>query len=194
MPFSFIKTEIDGLVKIQPHLHEDARGVYKKYYEKEVFAENGIGCAFTESSDIRSDKGALRGLHYQSVDAQAKLIHVLSGKLFDVALDLRRDSPTFGKYHAELLDAKDDLVLFIPETFAHGFLSLTDDTVFSYQCSGRYCPASCGGILWNDPALAIPWPLSQFGITQVVATEKDLHWPTFAAYAARGAAEQEVQP
>ncbi|HPF53758.1 MAG TPA: dTDP-4-dehydrorhamnose 3,5-epimerase [Eubacteriales bacterium] len=192
MPFSFIKTEIDGLLKIVPHLYRDERGLYKKYYEKDAFAEKGITCDFTESSDIRSGKGVLRGLHYQSVDAQAKLIHVIKGMLFDVALDLRVDSPTFGEYHAELLNAKDDLVLYVPENFAHGFLSLTDETVFSYQCSGSYRPEYCGGILWNDPALAIAWPLHEYGIECIIATDKDKRWPTFSEYVSKQAAQTEV--
>lgn len=105
MPFEFKKTEIEGLMLIKPHMYPDERGLYKKYYEKNIFAENGITCEFTESSDLYSKKGALRGLHYQTVDSQAKLIHVISGVLFDVALDLRENSPTFGQYHTELLKA-----------------------------------------------------------------------------------------
>ena len=100
MPFEFKKTEIEGLMLIKPHMYPDERGLYKKYYEKNIFAENGITCEFTESSDLYSKKGALRGLHYQTVDSQAKLIHVISGVLFDVALDLRENSPTFGQWRA----------------------------------------------------------------------------------------------
>ena len=145
MPFEFGKTNIKGLIVIKPHMFPDDRGLYKKYYEKNIFAENGISCRFTESSDLYSKKGALRGLHYQTVDSQAKLIHVISGVLFDVALDLRENSLTFGEYHTELLKAEDNKVIFIPEGFAHGFIALTDNTVFSYQCSGRYVPEACGG-------------------------------------------------
>lgn len=162
MPFEFKKTEIEGLMLIKPHMYPDERGLYKKYYEKNIFAENGITCEFTESSDLYSKKGALRGLHYQTVDSQAKLIHVISGVLFDVALDLRENSPTFGQYHTELLKAEDQFVTYIPEGFAHGFISLTNDTIFSYQCSGRYVPSACGGIRWNDPELNIPWPLKEY--------------------------------
>ena len=97
MPFEFGKTNIKGLIVIKPHMFPDDRGLYKKYYEKNIFAENGISCRFTESSDLYSKKGALRGLHYQTVDSQAKLIHVISGVLFDVALDLRENSLTFGE-------------------------------------------------------------------------------------------------
>ena len=132
-----------------------------------------------------SKKGALRGLHYQTVDSQAKLIHVISGVLFDVALDLREDSSTFGEYHTELLRAEDNKVVFIPEGFAHGFIALTDNTVFSYQCSGSYVPEACGGIRWDDPELNIPWPLKEYGVEKVIATEKDKNWPTLSEYKLR---------
>lgn len=182
MPFEFMKTELEGLQIITPHKFPDNRGLYEKYYEKNVFAENGITCDFNESSDLYSKKGALRGLHYQTVNSQAKLIHVISGTLFDVALDLREDSATYGKYHTELMKAEENKVLYIPEGFAHGFISLTDDTVFSYQCSGKYVPEACGGILWNDPDLNIPYPLKEYGIDKVIVTEKDANWCTLAEY------------
>lgn len=101
---------------------------------------------------------------------------------FDVALDLRDNSKTYGKYHAELLNAEENKVLFIPEGFAHGFISLTDKTVFSYQCSGRYIPEACGGIRWDDPEMKIPWPLKEFDIDRVITTEKDRNWPTLEQY------------
>jgi dTDP-4-dehydrorhamnose 3,5-epimerase len=182
MPFQFEQTEIDGVMVIWPHRYPDDRGLYKKYYEREVFAEHGITCAFTESSDLISKKGALRGLHYQTVDSQAKLIHVIRGVIFDVALDLREGSKTFGQYHVELLKDEEHKTVYIPEGFAHGFIALTDETVFSYQCSGRYVPEACGGIRWDDPQLAIPWPLEEYGVQQVIATEKDKNWPTLAEY------------
>ena len=182
MPFSFHDTNIEGLLVIEPHMFPDDRGVYKKNYEKYIYAENGITCDFTESSDLYSKKGALRGLHYQNEESQAKLIHVIKGKLFDVAIDLRANSATFGQYHTELIDAEQHKVVFIPEGFAHGFIALTDDTLFSYQCSGRYVPKACGGIRWNDPTLNIPWPLDEYGITEVIVTEKDKNWPTFIDY------------
>ena len=182
MTFEFCKTNINGLMVIQPHMYPDDRGLYKKCYEKSIFAENGITCSFNESSDLYSKKGALRGLHYQTVDSQAKLIHVISGVLFDVALDLREYSPTFGEYHTELLKAEDNKVIFIPEGFAHGFIALTDNTIFSYQCSGRYVPEACGGIRWDDPGLNIPWPLEEYGIGEVIATEKDKNWPSLKEY------------
>lgn len=182
MSFEFYKTSIEGLIVIRPHMYPDERGLYKKYYEKNIYAENGIVSEFTESSDLYSQKGSLRGLHYQTIDSQAKLIHVISGILFDVALDLRVSSPSFGKYHAELLKAEDNKVIYIPEGFAHGFISLTENTIFSYQCSGHYIPEACGGIRWDDPELNIPWPLKEYGIGSIVATEKDRNWPSLKDY------------
>lgn len=184
MSFVFHETEIPGLLIIEPHAFYDNRGLYEKNYEKSIFAEHGITCEFTESSDLHSKKGALRGLHYQIVDSQAKLIHVIYGTIFDVAVDLRKDSLTYGKYWAGILNDKSKKVVFIPEGFAHGFIALTDNTIFSYQCSGRYVPEACGGIRWDDPSLKIPWPLKEYGIDQVIATEKDRNWPTFEEYVA----------
>lgn len=184
MPFEFYKAEIDGIIVVTPHTYPDERGLYEKCYEKETFFKNGIKCVFSECSDIYSQKGALRGLHYQSICPQAKLIHVLSGILFDVALDLRKDSVTFGQYHTELLRAEEKKTVFIPEGFAHGFIALADRTIFSYMCSGKYIPSACGGILWNDPGLNIPWPLKEYGITEIIATEKDKNWPTLEQYRA----------
>lgn len=182
MPITYTETEIKGLLSITPHMFEDNRGIYKKCYERDSFKEMGITAEFTESSDIFSVKGALRGLHYQRHYSQAKLLYVISGTIYDAALDLREGSPTFGKVHTELLDAADNRVLYIPEGFAHGFITLSETALFNYQCSGKYDPPSCGGILWNDPELNIPWPLKEYGITDVICTEKDRSWPTLREY------------
>lgn len=182
MAVAFENTPIDGLFIIHPHMYFDDRGLYKKIYEKNAYQNVGIEAEFNETSDLYSQKGALRGLHYQTNYSQAKLVHVITGSIFDVALDLRPGSRTFGKYYAALLNAEDHRALYIPEGFAHGFITLTDEAIFSYQCSGRYDPASCGGILWNDPDLAIPWPLEQYGVNEVICTDKDRNWPTFKEY------------
>lgn len=182
MPFKFIDTEIEGIKKIEPHIFSDDRGLYIKYYEKNVFRENGILSEFNETSDQFSNKGSLRGLHYQTKDSQAKLIHMISGEIFDVAIDLRKNSKTFGKYHAELLSDKNKIALYIPEGFAHGYIALSDNTIFSYQCSETYLPQYCGGIRWNDEDLSIPWPLKEYKIDTVIATEKDKSWPTLKEY------------
>lgn len=182
MTFKFFPTALQGLLIITPLTFPDERGYYKKHYEKTAYAQAGITCDFTESSDLLSQKGALRGLHFQQQESQAKLIRVLSGAVYDVALDLRHDSPTFGQYHTEILSSQDEKVLFIPEGFAHGFIALENNTFFSYMCSGRYVPEYCGGIRWDDPGLDIPWPLEQYGIDKVIATEKDKGWPTLEQY------------
>lgn len=171
MSFEFISTEIQGLMQIQAHVAVDQRGFYMKYYEKNIFAEHGITAEFTESSNIQSKKGVLRGLHYQTTCAQAKLLHVVNGSIFDVAVDLRVDSPSFGKWKSFYMKAEDHKAVFIPEGFAHGFLALEENTVFSYQCSGQYVPATSGGIAWDDKELAIPWPLEQ--INHLILSEKD---------------------
>ena len=182
MSFEFFNTEINGVKIIVPHCFEDERGLYKKNYEKYIFAENGILDDFIECSDIFSKKGVLRGLHYQTKNSQAKLVHVISGILYDVVLDLRKNSSTFGKIHTELLRAEENRALYIPEGMAHGFLSLSEHTVFSYQCSGKYLPAYCGGIRWDDPGLGIKWPLNDFKIERIIATERDKAWPTLSEY------------
>lgn len=179
MPITFEKTEIDGILVINAHTYMDDRGMYMKYYEKNIFSTNGVTCLFHECSDLYSKKGALRGLHYQTKEPQAKLLHVVSGILFDVAVDLREESETYGRYHTELLTDSENKIIYIPERFAHGFIALTDDTVFSYQSSGRYIPEACGGIRWDSPELKIPWPLDEYGIDHVITTEKDRNWPTF---------------
>lgn len=180
MAFIFHETDIKDLMVIEPHVFEDKRGIYRKYYEKEIFYKHNIKDDFWESSDLYSRKGSLRGLHYQTGESQSKLIRVISGKLFDVAVDLRKESETFGKYHTELLSCTDNKIIYIPKGFAHGFIALEDNTIFSYQCAGKYIPEMCGGIVWNDEYLNIPWPLEEYEINEIIATEKDKSWPCFS--------------
>ena len=180
MSLRFNKTSIAGLTLIEPHLFFDERGCYKKYYEKNAFAENGISGEFTESSEIISGKGVIRGLHYQTKFSQAKLIHVIAGEIFDVALDLRPESDTFEKWEAFHLRSDKHIILYIPEGFAHGFLALENNTVFSYQCTGKYDPIASEGILWNDPTLNINWPLSR--VDKVIVSEKDKRLQTFMQF------------
>ena len=182
MPITFEKTCMDGVLIVTPHIYSDDRGLYVKYYEEGAFCDNGIFGTFHESSDLYSKKGALRGLHYQTEQSQAKLIHVVSGTLYDVALDLRSGSDTFGKYYATVLRGGENKAIYIPEGFAHGFIALEDETVFSYMCTGKYIPEVCGGIRWDDPELNISWPLEKYGVDSVIVTEKDRNWPTLAEY------------
>lgn len=182
MELKLEKTELNGLIVIRAHEYSDNRGSYIKYYERDFYKEHGVDRKFSETSDLVSKKGVLRGLHYQTVDSQAKLVHVVKGVVFDVALDLRRESATFGRYYCTLLSEDISVAVLIPEGFAHGYISLTDNSVFAYQCSGKYVPSSCGGILWNSPELRIPWPLKEYGINDIIATDKDRAWPTFGEY------------
>lgn len=182
MPFVFEKLPIFGAYKIKPHIFCDNRGAYKKIYSKDDFYSHNIFDIFNESSDLISQKGSIRGLHYQQNYSQAKLIHVIKGSLYDAFVDLRKDSPTYLKHFEIRLSAEDNIVIFIPEGCAHGFMALEDDTIFSYQCSGKYDPCSCGGIIWNDPDLNIGWPLKE----GLIITEKDKNWPTLNEFLNRG--------
>ena len=157
MPFEFKKTEIEGLMLIKPHMYPDERGLYKKYYEKNIFAENGITCEFTESSDLYSKKGALRGLHYQTVDSQAKLIHVISGVLFDVALDLRENSPTFGQYHTELLKAGGIVFLNLDEVRVGNYERKFTDYITKYGSSLAYLDQDVlNGVVEQEKKVKLP--------------------------------------
>lgn len=182
MAFVFEETDFKGLWEIKAHLYPDDRGLYKKNFERKEFDVRGIDCNFTEASDLYTKKGALRGLHYQTVKSQAKLVRVVTGKLYDVAVDLREDSDTFKKVYSRLLDSEEHVGVYIPEGFAHGFIALEENTIFSYFCTGEYVPEACGGILWSDPKLKIDWPLSEYGIQEVIVTEKDKNWPTLDEY------------
>lgn len=180
MAIKIEKLELEDMLMIYAHVASDERGYYRKNFEKDTFLKNKLDFNVTEWSDIYSHKGTLRGLHYQTEESQAKLLHVIKGAIYDVAVDLRRESATFGQWHGEMLLEHDHKSLFIPEGFAHGFLALEEDTIFSYQCSGRYIPQSCGGIYYNDMDLNIQWPLS--GISEIILSEKDRQAISFAEY------------
>ena len=170
-PFTFTEHEIiKGLYTITPKLFTDFRGGYRKVYERDVYCRHGISQIFSESSEITSNKGVFRGLHYQTKDSQAKLVRVIKGTIFDIAVDLRPDSETFGQCATFLLKEGDNKAVFIPEDFAHGFLALENNTIFAYMCTGTYRPEYCGGIAWDDPQLAIDWP-----IKELILSEKDQH-------------------
>lgn len=180
MSFEFVKKESNGVIIIRPHLFEDNRGIYKKNFEKEIFISNGYNLDFTEWSDIYSNKGTIRGLHYQSECSQAKLLHVVKGAIYDVSVDLRKNSVTFGKWFGILLNESEHIQIYIPEGFAHGFLALEDNTIFSYQCTGKYIPEACGGIYYNDLDLAIDWPIEM--VENVILSEKDRNAMSFKEY------------
>lgn len=186
--FNVIKTPIPGLIKLKLSPFTDARGMYKKYFEKEAFKTLGVVDEFTEASVITSNRYALRGLHYQVNNSQGKLIQVIQGEIFDVALDLRSNSSTFGKYCCFNLSFEKDEVVYIPPGFAHGFLTLSETSIFSYMCTGEYDPSSCGGIFWNDPDLKIPWPVVDS--EKLIITSKDSNWPTLAEYLRSGTRDE----
>jgi dTDP-4-dehydrorhamnose 3,5-epimerase len=160
LPFTFIKLDnIAGPVLIEPAVFADSRGYFLESYRKDQFAQNGIEEDFVQDNHSLSSKGTLRGLHFQSdPKAQGKLVSVITGAVWDVAVDLRNGSPSFGKWFGVELTGENHKMFYIPPGFAHGFITLADDTHFLYKCTNYYSPEHDGGIRWNDPDLAIKWP------------------------------------
>ena len=155
----FIQTNLSGVLLIQPAMFQDRRGFFFESYRKDLFDRNGISMEFVQDNHSRSARGVLRGLHYQTGPrAQAKLMYVVKGAVFDVVVDVRKSSKNFGKYLCTTLSAENKTMIYVPTGFAHGFCSLEDGTEFIYKASNYYSPKNEHGILWNDPALAIPWP------------------------------------
>ncbi len=157
MAFEFCETFINGLFVVTPKIFGDERGYFFEAYSEKDFFSAGLTMKFVQDNQSMSAKGVLRGLHFQKIHPQGKLVRCLNGSLFDVAVDLRRGSETFGKYFGIVLDSQKKNMLYIPEGFAHGFLSLTDDCVLSYKCSDFYHPEDEDGILWNDPLIGVDW-------------------------------------
>jgi len=173
MPFTFIKCEIDGPVIIEPRVFGDDRGFFLESYKKSDFLSSGIDVEFSQDNHSLSSKGVLRGLHYQKPPfAQAKLLRVVKGAAWDVAVDIRKNSPTYKKWIAVELSGENKKMLYIPEGFAHGFVALTDEVQLMYKCSNEYSPQYDAGIIWNDPELAVKWP-----VISPVLSEKDLVLP-----------------
>ena len=170
-----IKTPLKDLLIVQPKIFEDARGYFFESYSKKLFSDAGINAEFVQDNQSQSQKNVLRGLHFQNPPhAQGKLVRVLKGAVLDVALDIRKNSETYGKHFYIRLDEKNKTMLFIPPGFAHGFLTLEDDTIFFYKCTNFYNKESEDTILWNDADLAIEW-----GIKNPVLSEKDKHGKNF---------------
>jgi dTDP-4-dehydrorhamnose 3,5-epimerase len=158
MPFTFKRLDIDGLVEVRPKVFGDERGYFLETYSERDYAAAGIDAVFVQDNQSRSVRGVLRGLHFQRRFVQGKLVRAVEGEIFDVAVDLRKGSPTFGKWAGLVLSAAEHNQLWIPQGFAHGFQVLSDTAVFSYKCTDFYHPEDEGGILWNDPELKIEWP------------------------------------
>lgn len=178
--FQFQERALSGLQLISPFYAEDDRGSFLKSFERDIFQQHGIGLQGFEAFYTKSVKGTVRGLHFQRRHSQDKLVRVLSGEVYDVAVDLRPDSPTFGRWAGFHLSADNRKMLYIPKQFAHGFLVLSQEAVLHYLCGDRYDPESEGGILWNDPELGIGWPLESGA--KPLLSPRDQAFPTFAEY------------
>ena len=175
MKFNYFSVE--GLVEIEPRIFGDARGAFFESFSAQKMAEAGITGDWVQDNQSRSDRGVVRGLHFQRPPhAQAKLVRVATGRVLDVVVDLRTDSPTYGQHVALELDATRGNMLYIPAGFAHGFTALEDGTLFLYKCTDYYAPEAEGGLLWNDPALGIDW-----GVANPTVSAKDQVLPRLAA-------------
>ena len=169
------KTAIEGLLIIRPKVFTDGRGYFYESYNKRLFNEAGITSEFVQDNQSLSQKGVLRGLHFQNPPhAQAKLVRVISGSVLDIAVDIRKNSPTYGKHVAIELSEENKIMFFIPEGFAHGFVTLQDDTLFAYKCAGYYEKSSEDTLLWNDKDLNIDW-----GIVSPQLSPKDINGKSF---------------
>ena len=172
---NIIDTEIEGVKIIEPQVFGDARGWFVEQYNAERYKAAGIAADFVQDNESFSSKGVVRGLHWQAAPhTQAKLVRVIRGAVWDVAVDIRKGSPTFGKHVAVTLTGENKKQFFIPRGFAHGFIVLEDDTLFSYKCDRLYCPAADRGLKFDDPALGIVWP--EIG-APVTLSEKDQRHP-----------------
>ena len=176
--FTFEKTPIEGLVVITPKVFGDDRGYFMETYSKKEFEEIGLNYNFVQDNQSKSKKGVLRGLHLQLKYPQGKLVRVIKGEVFDVGVDLRADSPTYGKWFGAILSEENKKQLYIPPCFAHGFVVLSDEAEFVYKCTEFYHGEDEGGIIWNDPDIGIEWPIDD--IDELIFSEKDEQWPTLA--------------
>lgn len=182
---------IKGLCLVEAAVHEDSRGWFMESFNRKEMEEAGLECSFVQDNQSMSVKGVLRGLHFQKRFPQAKLIRVIKGTVYDVAVDLRLGSPTFGKYHGEILAADNRKQYLIPRGFAHGFLVLSEEAEICYKCDDYYHPGDEGGIAWNDPELGIAWPkvvgaypgnadASGYCLedgTPLILSDRDRQWP-----------------
>ena len=174
-----LDTEIEGLKIVEPDVFGDARGWFVEQYNAERYKAAGIAADFVQDNESLSSKGVVRGLHWQAAPhTQAKLVRVIRGAVWDVAVDIRKDSPTFGRHVGVVLSAENRRQFFIPKGFAHGFVVLEDDTLFSYKCDDLYCKDAERGLMFDDPALGIVWP--DIGMP-ILLSEKDRHHPPLAA-------------
>jgi dTDP-4-dehydrorhamnose 3,5-epimerase len=172
MAMKFSKTSLPGVLLVEPDVYKDGRGFFLETYHQEKYAEEGIVQSFVQDNRSHSKKNVLRGLHYQLRQPQAKLVYVITGEIFDVAVDIRRGSQTFGKWEGVYLSSENNRQVFIPEGFAHGFCVLSETADVLYKCSDLYNPDDEFGILWSDSSIGIEWP-----VTKPVLSPKDSDYP-----------------
>ena len=180
--FKRIETGIEGLCIIEPTVFGDNRGFFLESYSKKEFEEIGITEEFVQDNHSKSKKGVLRGLHFQTKHSQGKLVRVIKGSVYDVAVDIRKGSKTYGKWYGIELSAENKKMFYIPAGFAHGFLTLEDETEFQYKCTDIYAPQYDSGIMYDDKDLNIDWKLEEYGITELTLSEKDKKHQSFKEY------------
>lgn len=182
--FTFTDTSIEGVKIVDVKTYGDSRGYFMESYKQSDFVAGGIDCAFVQDNQSSSTRGVLRGLHFQIEHPQSKLVRVVSGKVFDVAVDLRKDSSTYGKWEGVVLSADNKRQFFIPRGFAHGFLVLSDSAEFCYKCDDVYHPGDEGGLMWNDPEIGIEWPALDgddvLDESQLILSDKDNNHPSLS--------------
>ena len=172
--FTFIETSINDVFIIEPKKYGDNRGYFMETYKESDFKQAGINYKFIQDNQSKSKKAVLRGLHFQKKFPQAKLVRCIEGEVFDVCVDLRKDSPTYGKWEGVILSSERGNQFMIPRGFAHGFVVLSETATFSYKCDELYHPEDEGGIMWNDPEIGIEWP----NVEEVLLSEKDKKHPS----------------
>lgn len=172
--FKFIDTGIEGMFLVEPTVFEDNRGYFMETYNENDFKDAGQDLTFVQDNQSKSSKGVLRGLHLQVKYPQGKLVRVIKGEVFDVGVDLRSDSETYGKWFGAVLSDENKRQLYIPPKFAHGFLVLSDEAEFVYKCTEFYHGEDESGIIWNDEDIGIDWPLDD--ISEVILSDKDKEW------------------
>lgn len=172
------ETSIDGVYVIEPTVFGDERGYFMETYSETEFEEIGITNKFVQDNQSKSRKGVLRGLHFQKQNSQAKLVRVIKGAVYDVAVDLRPGSPTYGKYEGVMLTEENKKMFMIPRGFAHGFLVVSDEAEFVYKCDDIYNHEAEGGLKWDDPDVGIEWPMDGIDESELLTSEKDGKWPS----------------
>jgi len=177
VPFTFTSCPIEGLYEVQPKVFGDNRGYFFESYSEQDFYAAGITVKFVQDNQSQSSIGTLRGLHFQKKYSQGKLVRAIQGDIFDVAVDLRPDSSTLGKWYSVILSSEKQNQFYIPPGFAHGFLALSSQVIFAYKCTDFYHPDDEGGIVWNDPIIAIKWPNLNM---EYILSENDKKLPLFS--------------